>query len=332
MKFIAITCLACLLAASASAADAPIGHVTRFDPAMDGIVAPDAKIEKLAEGFTWSEGPVWIAAGKYLLFTDVPANTLYQWSESEGLKTFLKPSGYAGPDFGILREAGANGLFPDRTGVVLLANSGSRIIERLDLATRQKSPLATSFGGKHFNSPNDVIRRRDGTVFFTDPPYGLKGINDSPAKELAFNGVYRVDLDGKVSLIDDQLAFPNGVALSPDERTLYVSNSDPKRPIWMAYTLSKKGEVVSKRVFADASDLMGENAPGLPDGMKVAPDGHLFASAPGGILVMTPDGRRLGRIETGTAISNCAIGNDGQALYMTSNHILARIRLVPARL
>jgi gluconolactonase len=142
------------------------------------------------------------------------------WSDSEGLKAFLKPSGYAGLDLGILREAGANGLFPDRKGVVLLANSGSRIVERLDLATREKTPLALSYEGKHFNGPNDVTRRRDGTVFFTDPRFGLKGINDSPAKELAFNGVYRVDRDGKMSLIDDQLTFPNGIALSPAERTL----------------------------------------------------------------------------------------------------------------
>lgn len=305
-----------------------IGHLTTFDPAFHDVVAPDARIEKLTEGFSWSEGPAWVREGGYLLFTDVPENKLYRWSERDGLSVFLSPSGYTGPELDTLREPGANGLYAEPGGSVLLADSGSRNIARFDPATKHKTPLATTFQGKRFNSPNDVVRRRDGVVFFTDPPYGLKGMNDSAVKQLPFNGVYRVDTNGSVYLLDDSLSFPNGIALSPDERTLYVSNSDPTRPIWMAYTLDANGEVVSKRVFADASDLMGKDAPGLPDGMAVATDGRLFATGPGGVIVFTPEGKRLGRIETGGAISNCAFGDDGHTLYMTSGSFLARVRVL----
>lgn len=311
-----------------SAADFPaVGRVTTFDPSFHAVVAADAKIEKIAEGFTWSEGPTWVATGNYLLFTDVPENTLYRWSERDGLSVFLKPSGYDGPDTGVLREAGANGLFAEAGGTVLLADSGSRLVARIDPRTKQKTTLAAKFKGKRFNSPNDVVRRSDGAVFFTDPPYGLKGLDDSPAKELGFNGVYRIDTDGTVYLLDDGLSFPNGIALSPDERTLYVSNSDPKRPVWMAYSLDAKGDVLEKRVFSDASDLLGEGVPGLPDGMAVSSDGKLFATGPGGVLVFDADGKRLGRFETGVAISNCAFGDDGRTLYMSSHSFVARVRL-----
>ncbi|MCC5086937.1 SMP-30/gluconolactonase/LRE family protein [Xanthomonas campestris] len=304
-----------------------VGRITTFDPAFREVVAPQARIEKLTEGFTWSEGPTWVRQGGYLLFTDVPENKLYRWSEDAGLSVFLSPSGYAGTDVAALREAGANGLFAEPGGTVLLADSGTRIVARLDPATRTKTPLAASFDGKRFNSPNDVVRREDGVVFFTDPPYGLKGMNDSPVKELRFNGVYRLDTDGSVHLLDDSLSFPNGIALSPDQRTLYVANSDPARPIWMAYALDAQGAVTGKRVFADATDLVNKDTPGLPDGMAVSADGHLFATGPGGVIVFDPDGRRLGRIETGAAISNCAFGNDGHTLYMTSHALLARVQV-----
>lgn len=304
-----------------------LGHLTAFDASFHDVVAPDASIEKIAEGFTWSEGPAWISSGRYLLFTDVPENTLYRWSEGDGLSVFLKPSGYSGPDLDALREPGANGLYPEPGGSVLLADSGTRIVARLDLATRRKTTVASGFGGRRFNSPNDIVRRRDGVLFFTDPPYGLKGLDDSPRKELEFNGVYRVDPDGTVDLLDDDLSFPNGIALSPDERTLYVSNSDPARPVWMAYSLDARGAVLDKRVFADASDLVGEASPGLPDGIAVSGDGWIFATGPGGVIVFDPDGKRLGRIETGTAISNCAFGDDGHTLYMSSHGFIARVLL-----
>jgi gluconolactonase len=313
--------------AMSTEAQAPLGNIQRFDPAIDAIVPADWRIEKLAEGFMWSEGPVWIASGSYLLFDDVPGNTMYRWSEKDGLSVFLKPSGYTGTDPTIFAEPGSNGLFPDGAHTILMADHGNRQVARLDVRTKQKTPLATHFNGKRFNSPNDVIRRHDGVIFFTDPPYGLKGRNDSPHKELDFNGVYRLDKDGSIHLLDREMTFPNGLSLMPDERTLIVANSDPQRPIWMAFSLNEHGDVVSKRVFADASDLKGEKSPGLPDGLRVTDDGTVFATAPGGVLVMNSAGKRLGLIQTGTAIANCAFGNDGKTLYMTSNHFLARIRL-----
>lgn len=303
-------------------------HVERFDGALDAIVASDAKFEKLADGFTWSEGPLWIADdGGYLLFTDVPENTLYRWSSSDGLSVFARPSGYAGKPDPALREAGANGLARARDGALLLADSGNRAVARLDLKTRGRKVLASRYAGHRLNSPNDLVEHSNGSVFFTDPPYGLAGLDESPAKEQKTNGVYRIDRDGSVHLIDDALGFPNGIALSSDEKTLYVANSDPKRPIWMAYTLDAAGNVVGRRVFADASDLVAAGAPGLPDGMKVAADGHIFATAPGGVLVFAPDGKRLGRIATGDVVANCAFGDDGGTLYMTSHRDLFRVRL-----
>lgn len=304
-----------------------LGHVTAFDPSFNTIVAADARIEKIADGITWAEGPAWVKDGGYLLFTDVPKNRIYRWSEQDGLSVFLEPSGYAGPDDGTLREPGANGLFTEPQGTVLLADSGSRSLARLDPKTKKKTALVERFEGKRFNSPNDVVRRGDGAVFFTDPPYGLKGIDRSPVRELSFSGVYRLDPDGSVHLLDDSLKFPNGVALSPDGRRLYVSNSDPARPIWMVYALDARGDVTEKHVFADATDLVRAGAQGNPDGMTIAADGKLFAAGPGGIIVFDPDGRRLGRIETGSVVSNCDFGDDGHTLYMTSSAFIARVRV-----
>jgi gluconolactonase len=307
-----------------------IGKVTRYDAALDAVIAADARVEKLAEGFTWAEGPVWIRSSNYLLFTDVPENKMYRWSQSDGSSVFLDPSGLAGPIPPGVREAGANGLHVDGENSVLLADSGSRVVARLNLKTKHKQVLAESYQGKRFNSPNDLARKRDGTVFFTDPPYGLENGNESPLKELKSNGVYRLSRDGTVTLIDDSLSFPNGIALSPDERILYVANSDPLNPIWMRYELDEKGDVLDKRVFADASDLMKNGVPGLPDGISVAATGHLFATGPGGVLILSPEGKRLGRIETGSAIANCTFGDEGRTLYMTSHKLLARVHVLVA--
>ena len=311
-----------------------VGKLTMYDPRLDDAVALDARIEKLTgDEFTWSEGPAWVKDGGYLLFNDVPRNRMYRWSDADGLSVFLEPSGYAGPEADALREAGANGLASEPAGTVLLADSGSRLVARFDPGTKQKTTLADRFDGKRLNSPNDVVARSDGAVFFTDPPYGLKDMNDSPAKEQPANGVYRIDPDGSVHLLDDGLSFPNGIALSPDERTLYVANSDPERPVWMAYTLDAAGDASDGRVFADASDLIGEGAQGLPDGLAVSQDGLLFATGPGGVLVFAPDGKRLGRIETGSAVANAAFGGaDGRTLYMTSHKFLARVPLKVAGL
>ena len=332
LRAVAWAASACLLGCVAAGSPAPsppalVGSVTALDPSFHDVVDVDARMENIAEGFTWAEGPAWMPNDGYLLFTDVPANTMYRWTPSEGLSVFLKPSGLADPDPRTVREAGANGLLHETGGMLLLADSGSRLVARMDPATRRKTTLAATFNGKRFNSPNDLALHGNGAVFFTDPPYGLVGLDESRLKEMPVNGVYRLDTDGRVQLIDGKLRFPNGVALSPDQRTLYVSNSDPAHPVWKAYSLDAQGMVTGERVFADATDLLGEGVPGLPDGMAVSDDGTLFATAPGGILVMDASGKRLGWIRTGAAISNCAFGDDGRTLYLTSHTLVARIRV-----
>ena len=218
---------ACLASERPATSLPTLGRLTVIDDSFHLTVAADARIEKVAEGFTWAEGPAWIQDGRYLLFTDVPENVLYRWKQGDGLSVLLKPSGLDGPDPGTLREAGANGLHAEPGGTVLLADSGNRLVARFDPKTRRKTILAATFQGKRFNSPNDVVAHSNGIVFFTDPPYGLKGLDDSPVKELAFNGVYRIDAHGVVQVVDDSLRFPNGIALSPDEHTLYVPTPIP---------------------------------------------------------------------------------------------------------
>ena len=320
---------ACAAAATVPARPAyeHIGHIERLAPGLDAVIDPRAPIEKLADGFRWSEGPVWVRqGGGFLLFSDVPANRMHRWSEQDGLSVFLDPSGLAGPIPPSLREAGSNGLIPGRGNTILMADSGSRTIARLDLTTRQKIVLAERYQGHRFNSPNDLVLARNGAIYFTDPPYGLAGINESPLKEQPVNGVYRLDPDGSVTLIDGGLSFPNGILLSPDGHTLYVSNSDPHRAIWMAYRLDARGNATSRHVFADVTSQVAPDRPGLPDGMAIDRGGNLFASGPGGILVISPTGRIVGRIATGTAIANCTFGGDGRTLYMTSNNMIARVR------
>src|SRR6478736_2917335 len=300
-------------------------RIDRWDPAMDAIVPQGAKIEKIAEGFGWAEGPLWIKSGGYLLFTDVPGNKMWKWSEKGGLEKFLDPSGAASPDMNVWREAGANGLAVYDAHSILVADTGNRGIQRLDLKTKKKTPVAMHFEGKKFSSPNDVVKMKNGVVFFTDPPYGFKKFDDAPEKEIAFNGVYRVGKDGKVTAIEKELTRPNGVALSPDESILYAAQSEGTKAIINAYSLDKAGNVTGKKLFLDVTDLVRPDAPGAPDGLTVAADGTVFTSGPGGILVISKDGKRLGRIWDGKQTANCKFGDDGKTLYLTSSDFLARI-------
>ena len=307
-----------------------VGGVRRLSSEMDSIIPPGAEVEVLAEGFDWAEGPVWVEAGGYLLFTDVPQNVIWRWSETNGLSEFMRPSGFDGEDGSHLREPGANGLVIEPSGALLMCDHGNRSLSRVDLATRRKTIVVDRFEGKRFNSPNDLVIHRSGAVYFTDPPYGLEGLNDSLVKEMAHNGVYRRAPDGVVTLIDDALSFPNGVALSPDHRTLYVAVSDPEGPILMAYDLGDDGRPTSSRLFFDAASLMGPDAPGVPDGLKVDARGRIFTTGPGGVLVLTPEGDLLGVIDTGRATANCAFGPGGASLFMTADDRLTRVALTPA--
>jgi gluconolactonase len=317
---------ACMNTEQSSAAPSAIGSIQRDDAGLDALLDPKAAITKLAEGYVWSEGPVWIREAGYLLFSDVPGNKMYRWSEADGATVFLDPSGHPGPSTDGFREPGTNGLIRGPGNTILMADHGHRAVAQLDLATKQRKLLATRYQGRKFNSPNDLVLASDGTIFFTDPPYGLEGLNDSPLKELAFSGVYRLDPDGTVTLVDDSLQFPNGILLSPDQRTLYVSQSDPERAIWMAYSLDSSWKVTGRRVFADLTSRVGDANPGLPDGMAIDRNGNLFATGPGGVVVFDPGGKLLGTIRTGTAVANCTFGEDGKTLFLASHHMLARVR------
>jgi len=303
---------------------ATLGSIERRDKALDDLIAPDAKIEKLAEGFDWSEGPVWMKKGGYLLFSDVPRNVVLKWKEGDGVTEFLKPSGYTGskPRGG---EPGSNGLTTDRDGLLILCQHGDRRVVRLE-KDGQFIPIAQFYQYQRFNSPNDLDFKSNGDLYFTDPPYGLEKLNDDPAKELKWNGVYRVTPKGEVSLMIDNLTFPNGIAFAPDQKTLYVAISDPKKPVIMAYDVRPDGTLVKGRVFFDATSLATPDRKGLPDGLKVDWKGNLFATGPGGVLVISPEGKLLGSILTGEATANCNWGGDGSVLYITADMYLCRLQ------
>lgn len=312
-------------AAQPDAQPGVFGKIERLDPAFDQVIAPDAKLEKLAEGFDWSEGPVWIKAGGYLLFSDVPQNVILKWQAGQGISEYRKPSGYSGstPRGG---EPGSNGLTIDPQGRLVICQHGDRQIARF--ADGKFTPIVDRYEGKRFNSPNDVIFDSRGNMFFTDPPYGLLQKNDDPKKEIPFNGVYRYSADGKLTLLTKELSYPNGLALSPDEKTLYVANSDPEKAVWMAFELKDDGTIENGRLFFDATALAKKGLPGLPDGMKVDSAGHVIATGPGGVLVFSPQGKHLGTILLGNSTGNCAFGDDGHNLYITSDMNLCRIKLV----
>ncbi|HEY0622655.1 SMP-30/gluconolactonase/LRE family protein [Sphingomonas sp.] len=318
------------LACSAGLAQLPAAKsagITRLDPRLDRIIPPTARIEVLAGGYTWSEGPLWVPQGDYLLFSDVPKNVVHRWDRTNGAKPFLSPSGFQGVVPATIREPGANGLALDRQGRLLLADSGSRALVRVDLATRRRTVLADRFEGKRFNSPNDLVVTRSGAIYFTDPTYGLEGMDESPVRELDFAGLYRLDPDGTLTVLDRTQRKPNGVGLSPDERTLYLALSDRDRPHILAYALDARGMQEGVRVFRDMRREQDAGLPGAPDGMDVAPNGHLFASGPGGIHILSPDGELLGIIGTGKPIANACVGEGGNSLFITASDQLCRVPL-----
>ncbi|HYD54666.1 MAG TPA: SMP-30/gluconolactonase/LRE family protein [Gemmatimonadaceae bacterium] len=303
-----------------------VGSIERLDPALDALVAADARIEQLATGFQWAEGPVWRRRSGDLLFSDVPANTIHRWSDSTGLTVHMRPAGYSGPT-PPGRELGTNGLTLDAQGRLVAADHGNRRIARVDESRFTTATLAERFGGKRLNSPNDLVYRSNGDLYFTDPPYGLAKANEDPAKEQPHNGVYRLTAAGELTLLTAEVPWPNGIAFSPDERTLYVASSDPRRAVWFAFDVKGDGTLGPARVLFDATPLVRQGKRGLPDGLKVDRAGNLFATGPGGVLVLTPQGRHLGTIVTGQPTANCAFGDDGGTLYMTANDRLLRVRL-----
>jgi gluconolactonase len=308
---------------AASSAGAPEPQIERLDARLDELLPPGTSIEKLVDGLTWLEGPAWNARERELLFSEIPANRVWRWRDGE-LSVFLEEAGYAGAAPFQGREPGSNGLCFDAEGRLLLCEHGERRVTRVE-RDGSRTVVADRFEGRRLNSPNDVVVCRNGDVCFTDPPFGLPGAFEDPARELPFSGVYRLRRDGVLALLTKELEGPNGLAFSPDERTLYVSNARPDRPVWMAYPVLDDGSLAAGRVFFDAARWV-PGRPGFPDGLKVDARGNLFAAGPGGLYVFAPDGRHLGTVHFGVATSNCRFDDSGRDLFVTASNAVWRVR------
>ncbi|RCS46126.1 SMP-30/gluconolactonase/LRE family protein [Bremerella cremea] len=297
-----------------------IGEIERIEPAFDAMVPQDAKIEVLADGFAWSEGPVWVPEKEYLLFSDIPNNRIVKWKPGTGTDVFMQPSGYTGAQKFDGKEPGTNGLAISPEGHLTMCCHGDRNITQI--VDGERRVLVSHYDGKRFNSPNDLVYDTAGNLYFTDPPYGLPGGLNGPEAELDFCGVYRLSKDGTLTLLTKECPRPNGIAISPDQKTLYVADSQECH--WKAFPLKEDGTVGASKMFYDAGNWRGKR-PGGSDGLKVDTAGNLWATGPGGVLVLSPEGNLLGRISTGERTANCAFGPDG-TLYMTADRYLCRVK------
>lgn len=310
----------CSTAPASAPETPPLGKVIRLDPAFDALVPKDAKIEKVATGFTFTEGPLWRPEG-LLWFSDVPGNLVRSVTPAGAVKTIIQNAGgtVTAPPGAFI---GPNGMIADKDGAVLLCQHGNRQIVRVAKDMTMTTYLE-KFEGHRFNSPNDLVYRSDGALYFTDPPYGLLKQDDDPAKELKFNGVF-LYAGGKLTAVVKDLNRPNGIALSPDEKTLYVANSDEKKRFWMRYDVSPNGAVSNGRVLYDLANAKEQ---GIPDGMKVDTHGNIYAAGPEGVWVLSPGGKHLGTIQPGETAANCNWGDDGKTLYITASTSVYRIKL-----
>jgi gluconolactonase len=312
-----------LAALRASAEESPPGRIERLDPRFDVLIPRGAVLESVADGIEWAEGPLWDARDGALLFSDVPRNGVFRWKGDAGVSPLLRNSGYTGEAPFTGREPGSNGLAFDRAGRLVMCRHGDRSIVRQE-HDGTFTVLAAHYQGKRLNSPNDLVFKSNGDLYFTDPPFGLAKAFDDPSKELEFQGVFRLGVDGSLTALVTDLQAPNGIGFSPDEKTLYVSNAFKQRPVWMAYPVLSDGTLGPGRQFAEAAAWVKEGE-GVPDGLKVDRNGNVFAAGPGGIHVFAPDGTRLGRIVTGVPTGNLAWGEDGGVLYIAANHRILRL-------
>lgn len=320
--------LAVLLAVASSFAAAaepePAAWIERLDPRLDELIDSNADVEIFAAGIEWAEGPLWSGRDAALLFSDVPRNAIYAVRAGTAASVYMARSGYSGSAAFNGPEPGSNGLTFDAQGRLVFCRHGDRAIARRE-GNGDITTLASHYRGRRLNSPNDLVYRSNGDLYFTDPPFGLPGSFRDPGKELDFQGVFRLSRDGELSAVVTDLDAPNGIGFSPDERTLYVSNAFNARPVWMAYEVRPDGSLGAGRRFADASAYVGDGE-GVPDGLKVDHRGNVWAAGPGGVHVFAPDGARLGRIVTGVPTGNVAFGEYNTTLFIAANHRILRLR------
>lgn len=327
----------CAMSNSANSNDAH-STVSTVEPSIEimsheanAIIDKSSVIKTLATNFAWTEGPLWLAKEGYLIFSDIPNDKIMKYDPIEGVSVYLENAGATGLHQGDYTQ-GSNGLLLDSQGNLIILQQGDRRIAVMNAPTSSPrdnyKTLAGYFNGKRLNSPNDAVFHSDGSLFFTDPAYGLKDIMDDKRKELDFQGVYRLTQDGDLQLLDDNVSYPNGIAISTDEKTLYVAVSDQSFPHWLAYDLSPDGKVSNKRVLIDASEYIGvAGEQGMPDGMAVHSSGLIFATGPGGVWLITPKGKVLAKIKTGKLTANCALSADEKTLYLTAHDSLMSIAL-----
>lgn len=307
----------------------PLISLQQFDPAFSAIVSKNAKATILADGFAWSEGPVWVEKYKMFIFSDVKKNVIYKWTKEKGKEIYLKPSGYTGttPRGG---ELGSNGLGINIKGQLVICQDGDRVVSVMDAPLDKPIPkfikIATGYKGKKFDSPNDLTFLSNGDIYFTDPPYGLEKNVADPLKEAPYQGVYRISADGKITLLTDSLTRPNGIGFFPGGKTLLISNSDPAKAYWYVYDLDKSGLLSHGRIFYSA-EAASKTAAGMPDGLKIDKNSNVFATGPGGIWIFNKGGKLLGKILVNDLASNCSLSADEKTLYVTSNHRVLKVDL-----
>lgn len=306
-----------------------IGYLESLSPEFHKIVSKNTKIEVIANGHHWTEGPVWLPKEQCLIYSDVPKNIAYKWTEKEGSEIYLEPSGYSGK---LPRKdgKGSNGLTLDNQGNLMLCRSGDREIAVMDASLGNPHPkyktIASHFEGKRFNSPNDLVIDKKGNIYITDPNFGLPRDQIKELKEINFQGVYRINKKGVVKLLSSSWQTPNGIGLSPDNKTLYVANTRP--PKLVAFNLSKEGNISNERVIFDAKKIVDKSITKQePDGMAINKEGIIFMAGPDGVLVLTPEGKHLGSIKTDKRTSNCTFNEDETVLYASCDDVILRIIL-----
>ncbi len=313
--------------------DSTVGSIEIYDPAALIAIDSNAAIEVIAKGFTWCEGPVWVSTKQMLLFTDVPENKIYQWKQGDTATLYLTPSGYTGSVKRIGGEDGANGLALDKDGRLLICQSGNRQVVRLNTPLDAPKPyftvLSANYKGKKFNSPNDLVADSKNNIYFTDPIYGLPQGADDSTRELSFEGVYKISTDGKTTLLIDSITNPNGIALSLDEKVLYVASSADIHPKWFAYDLDEKGNIKSGKVLLDGTAMKAKcTVKQGADGFKLDKYGNIFSAGPDGVNIISPESKLLALIKVYVRrVSNCAFNETKNILYITADDLVLKVKL-----